>query len=217
MSIFGTSKPFICAITSTLSISNAIYSNGYVTIETSVAHGLLAGQSVYISNVSGMTDINGIFEIDSCPSTTQIKIIKITAQSYSSGGAIYKGYWFKNSIIEYNFIEPDQLNKKSIINGNKSNTYLGDYGSFKITERLWEKTTKRVAGLKFQEIYSYYHTDVWFFPHANHYIMEVSTSDPVSCYFKTFKPFYYKNLISYDALTCEFETNKYHDITKLIT
>lgn len=214
MSIFWTSKPSMFEATASLTISGAIYSGGYVTVTTG-AHGLVAGEAVYIQGVVGMTDLNAIWQIYDCPLSTTFRIALITAQTYTSGGSARKGFWFKNSEIDFDFCQADQLNNRSVMNGNKTNTHLGDYGSFKITERLWQKSTTFTAKLKFQRLYGFYHTDVWFFPHS-YKVVQDSVTNVVTCYFKTFKPMYYKNFLSYDAVICEFETNKYHSIAGLL-
>ena len=215
MSLFGTSKPSIFEATASLTVSTTTYTGGYITITTTTAHGLVAGETVYVSGVLTMTDANGLWTVYDCPLTTTFRIVKETAQASGSSGSVRKGFQFKNSSLDYVFIEPDQLNYRSVINGNKTNTHLGDYGSFKITERLWQKSTTFTAKLKFQRLYSFYHTDVWFFPHS-YKVVQDSATNAVTCYFKTFKPMYYKNFLSYDAVMCEFETNKYHSVAGLL-
>ena len=215
MSLFGTSKPSIFEATASLTVSGTTYAGGYITITTTTAHGLTAGETVYISGVLTMTDANGLWTVYDCPLTTTFRIVKETAQASGSSGSVRKGFQFKNSSLDYVFIEPDQLNYRSVINGNKTNTHLGDYGSFKITERLWQKSAVFTTKLKFQRLYGLYHTDVWLFPHSDKYVQD-SLTNVVTCYFKTLKPIRYKEYINYDAAICEFETNKYHDVTKLL-
>jgi len=210
MSIFGTGKPSFF-LTSTINISGATHSSGWVTITTSSAHGLTNNNGVLIEGVSGMTDINGAWQVTYINST-QFKIQKTTAQTYISGGTIRKGVLLTYSFIDYNFIEPDQLNYKSVINGLKTNTHLGDYGSFKIITLLWKYSSP--SGM-FSEIYNYYHTNVYFLPHSNKGVLD-SGSNWVGCYLKNFRPFYYKNLRSYDAVELILEPTEYYDITKLV-
>lgn len=214
MSIFGTAKPFICEATATLTVSGTTYSGGYITVTTTGAHGLVTNEYVYISGVATMTDANGLWEITKIDATS-FKFLKTTAQGNGTGGSVRVGYKFINSIYEYDLIQPDQLNYRSVINGNKTNTFLGDYGSFKITERLWQNVATFTASLRFQRLNGLYHTNIWVFPHSNPYVMD-SSSNPVTCYFRGLKPMYYKNLINYDAVICEIETNKYHDVTKIL-
>lgn len=215
MSIFGTAKPSFFEVTAVITISNATYSNGYITIITSASHGIVTNEWVYITDIaSGMTDANGIWEIIKIDATS-FKFLKTTGQSYTSGGNVRVGYKFMNSIFEFDLVQPVQLNPRSIITGVKTNTHLGDYGSFKITERLWQKATDFTAKLRFQRLNGFYHTNVWFLPHGVYSIKD-SGSNTVACYFKGFKPMYYRGFISYDAVICEFETNKYHDVTKLL-
>ena len=214
MSIFGTAKPFICVVTATLTVSTTTSASGYITVTTTAAHGLVTNEWVYITGVAVMTDANGIWEITKIDATS-FKFLKTTAQANGNSGSVRIGYKFVNSTFEFNLIEPVQLNYPSIINGNKTNTHLGDYGSFKITERLWQKTTNFTANLRFQRLNGFYHTNIWFLPHGTGQIKD-SGGASVECYFKGFKPMYYKGFISYDAAICEFETNKYHDVTKLL-
>ena len=214
MSIFGTSKPFICEVTASLTVSTTTYSGGYITVTTTGAHGLVTNEWVYITGVSTMTDAIGIWEIVKIDATS-FKFLKTTAQGSGSGGSVRVGYKFVNSIYDFDFIQPDQINHRSVISGVKTNTHLGDYGSFKITERLWQKATTFTAALRFQRLDSFYHTDVWFMPHGVSSIKD-SSSVTVACYFKVLKPMYYKGFVNYDAVVCEFETNKYHDITKIL-
>jgi len=215
MSIFSTSKPSVFEATASLTISGATSSGGYVTVTTGT-HGLVAGDAVHISGVVGMTDLNAIWEVYDCPLTTTFRVVLTTAQTYTSGGDIRSGYWFKNCTFEYDFVQPDQLNFRSVITGKKTNTHLGDYGTFRVTERLWQgSTSARSTTSKFQQLYALYHTDVWFFPHS-YDLTRDSSSGVVTCYFKIFKPMYYKNLINYDAVMCEFEVNEYYDVSKLL-
>lgn len=214
MSIFGTSKPFICEATATLSISTTTYSGGYITVNTTSAHGLVTDEWIKITGVSTMTDANWFWKIIKIDATS-FKFLKTTAQGNGSGGSIRIGYKFGNSIFEYDFLQSDQINHRSVMNGNKTNTFLGNYGSFKITERLWQNTDSFTAKLKFQRLNSFYHTNVWFYPNSDQVVQD-STTTEVTCYFKGFKPMYYKGFSAYDAVVCEFETNKYHDVTKLL-
>lgn len=214
MSIFGTSKPFICEITASLTISTTTYSGGYITVTTTGAHGLVTDECVYITGVATMTDANGIYNIIKIDATS-FKFLKTTAQGSGSGGSIRIGYKFSNSAFEFDFTQPDQINHRSVITGVKTNTFLGDYGEFNITERIWQKTTNFTAKLRFTRLYSFYHTDIWLLPQGTLSIKD-NTSADVACYFKEFRPTYYKGYINYDAVVCRFETNKYHDITKLL-
>ena len=117
-----------------------------------------------------------------------------------------------HSLIEYDPIIEDQLNFRSVINGNRTNTHLGDYGTFKVTVLLWKYSNAKTA---FNNLIAYYHQDVYFQPHRGAEIQD-SSENSVPCFVKSFKPFYYKGFIKYDAVTVVFETNKYHDFTKLL-
>src|SRR5574343_1834421 len=141
MSIFGTSKPSIFKISASFTISNATHSGGFVTITTSANHSLVAGDAIYIYGVVGMTSLNAIWEVYDTPAANTFRVVLTTAQSYTSGGSINTGYWFKNCTFDFDMVQPDQLNFRSVITGKKTNTHLGDYGTFRITERLWQGST----------------------------------------------------------------------------
>ena len=217
MSIFGTAKPFICVVTATLTISNTVGDGTYATVTTSASHGLKKDEYIYITGVGTMTSLNNIiWLIYDCPTTTTFRVAMTTVKvTGADTGSVRYGYKFVNSTFEFDYVQSDQINHRSVITGAKTNTHLGDYGSFKITERLWQKVTVFTANLRFQRLNGFYHTDIWLFPHSNKVIQNSATTT-ITCYFKGFKPIYYKGFSAYDAVVCEFETNKYHDVTKLL-
>lgn len=213
MSIFGVDKPAVFEATATFTGIASSGSGTYITFTLGSSHGLVVGDTILAdgSNVSGH---NSIWQIASVTSTEVLVASSITGSG--TGASIRKGYWFKNGIPDHDFVQPDLINHKSVLTGKKSNTFLGDYGLFRVSERLWQGSTiVRPTDTKFQQLYALYHTDVWFFPHGST-LTKDSSSNIITCYFKTLKPSYYKNLINYDTLICEFETNEYYDVTKLL-
>jgi len=212
VSIFGTSKPSIFEATAVITGISSSGASGFITYTLGTGHGFVAGDAIFVQ-LSSATAHNGVFTVASV-TATQI-LVSSSATGSGTGAEIRKGYIFKNSTFDFDPVQPDQLNFRSVITGKKTNTHLGDYGTFRITERLWQNTSPLTASSKFQTLYAFYHTDIWFFPHSNKVVQDTSTN-AVPCYFKSFKPVYFRNLINYDAVICEFETNSYHDITKLL-
>lgn len=205
MSIFGASKPFICSPTASFSSKSYSGNGTTMTVTLGTGHGVIVGNTIYIAGIT-------IFDVAISGATT----VSGSSSSSASGTAnIHVGYKFANSIYDFDFVQADQINHRSVISGVKTNTFLGDYGEFRITERMWQNITTFTAKLRFQKLNSLYHTDVWFMPHGGLSIKNSASAD-VTCYFKSLKPQYYKGFISYDAAVCEFETNKYHDITKIL-
>lgn len=209
MSIFGTNKPSIYPTTGAINISSVSYSGGLTQINTASAHSLTAGDGVLIQSVSGTTILNKSWKVYSVIDADSFTIVNDTIET-PTGGNITKGIYLNNSQINYSFVEPEQLNYRSVINGNRTNTHLGDYGTFKVIVRCWQASSAKTL---FQAIYVYYHTNVIFCPHN---LPTKLSSTVINCYLKEMRPFYWKNLISYDAVELTFETNKYYDVTTLL-
>jgi len=216
MSFFGEKKPAIYPTSGAINISAFTGGGGGTTeiIDTASAHSLSAGDGVLIQGVTGATSsINGSHKVLSVTDADTF-VITHTIVGTPASGNITKGIYFTNSKINYDFVEPDQLNYRSVINGSRTNTHLGDYGTFKVTVFLWRAGTTALAKALLTAIYAYYHTNVIFCP--NQLPIKDSDSNLVYCYFKEMKPFYYKNLRAYDAVELTFEINKYHDVSKLL-
>lgn len=206
MSIFGTVKPSIFS-TSDLSAS-AI---DQTTIETTTAHGITANKfdRVLIRNSSGA--FLQLFEIVSVLSTTRFTVAGVLNGTLAK---VNLGYNLKYSLLDYNFVQEDQLNYRSVINGNKTNTHLGDYGNFTVRELLWRYTFNSwTASTRMSKLYNFYHTDVYFAPHTKPLM---SGGVPITCYLKRFKPYMYGDKLAYDGLILEFDTNAYHDVSELL-
>ena len=71
-------------------INSIVLSNGntIATIVTSGNHSFLLNEKIVISDVTGITNINGSFIVVSVPSNNSIQIIGIFGGSYNSGGVI---------------------------------------------------------------------------------------------------------------------------------
>lgn len=211
MSIFGLKKPSLCI--SPVSITSVSTVAGEQTITTATAHGLSYGDTVVIFGCNN-TALNGVHTVSATPpDTTHFNVIAGSVGSYTSGGYAGEGIGLNNCLIEYDFVQPDQINQKSIITGKRTNIHKGDYGEFKVTELLWKNGS---ASTKLSDLYAYYHTDVYFIPHRDGDCLKDSSGNLITCYMSGFKPFYYKNLINYDAVLMTFTTNDYHDVTKLL-
>lgn len=68
------------------SITGATYSSGSVEVTTSASHYLRVGDSVGITGVVGMTDLNGTRTVTAVTATNKYKVALTTAQTYTSGG-----------------------------------------------------------------------------------------------------------------------------------
>lgn len=211
MSLFGIGKPTLYATTQG-TITNATYSSGYITL-TVADHGYTAGMAVLIQLVEGMTDANGVYEIYDVPTTSTFRIAKTTSQTYTTGGVCWGGEFLEHSIIDYSFVEPDQVEFPSVINGNVTHEHFGDYGTFKVTVLLWKYSP--YASNKFLALYNYYHTSVYLLPHSDKAVKDSSGSF-VACYLKTFRPFYWKGKRALSAVEMVFTTDAYHSISGLL-
>lgn len=97
----------ITAAVTTLTISNAVSTDGGIKVQitTTASHGLNVDQYVQVGGVVGMTDLNDkIFKVTDIVDATNFKVVLATAQTYTSGGSVYKGsfYSLKESIAVKN-------------------------------------------------------------------------------------------------------------------
>ena len=68
-------------------ITGAAYSAGFVTVTFSATNHYARGSDqITIAGIVGMTDLNGVWTIDSSPAPNQVKIALVTAQAYTCGG-----------------------------------------------------------------------------------------------------------------------------------
>jgi len=74
---------------SAVSVFDASYASGVVTVTTTAPHGKSVKDRVRIRGVVGMTDLNNSFTIETVPTSTTFTVSLTTAQSYTSGGSIY--------------------------------------------------------------------------------------------------------------------------------
>jgi hypothetical protein len=72
------------------SVTNAVKdspSAGYVTVTLNTVFGLRAYEEIAFTSVAGMSDLNGVFPLESVdPNTNTVVVVLSTAQSYTSGG-----------------------------------------------------------------------------------------------------------------------------------
>lgn len=214
MSIFGNQKPGLFS-GSAKTISGSWTGTSVLMGNTTTAHGLSDGDYVYITG-SSSSPATGMYEIDYVDADT----FRVTKKSddigtAGIGGSVYAGLGFPYSKVLYDensFVIADQLNYRSVINGNRTNTHLGDYGEFKLIDFVWKYAS---PSSRFNTLYDYYHSNVYFSPQGREALQD-SSSALITCYVKELKPFFYKNNRNYDAVLITFETNAYHDVSKLI-
>ena len=213
MSIFGEQKPALYPTTGAINISafSGGGGNPLTIIDTASAHGLSAGDGVLLQGITGATSaINGSYKVYSVTDADTFSVSHAYTGTPASGN-ITKGIYLTHSTINFNFVEAEQLNYRSVISGVKTNTHLGDYGTFKVIVHLWKFSSAKTM---LTNLYAYYHTDVIFCP--NQLPIKDSSSNLVYCYLNGFRPFYWRNFRDYDAVELTFDINKYHDVSKLL-
>ena len=210
MSIFGEQKPALYPTTGAINTTSIIGSGTTTTIETASAHGLAVGDGVLSQGITGATSsINGSYKVQRLFGADSFGITH-TAAGSPTGGNITKGIYLTHSTINFNFVEAEQLNYRSVISGVKTNTHLGDYGTFKVIVYLWKFSSAKTM---LTNLYAYYHTNVIFCPNQ---LPIKDGSGLVYCYLNGFRPFYWRNFRDYDAVELTFDINKYHDVSKLL-
>jgi len=101
----GGTQQFIARVTNgnvqvaTIAPNGAARSTNVVTITTTMAHGLTAGQTVVIAGVAD-TSFNGTFTISTVPSTTTFTYAQAGTNATSGGGTVSAGTvkWFVNNV-----------------------------------------------------------------------------------------------------------------------
>jgi len=70
--------------------SSGVAPNIIATVTTSAAHGLAAGQTVELFLIGGATQLNGVFVVNTVPTTTTftISMASVAVSAYTSGGYI---------------------------------------------------------------------------------------------------------------------------------
>src|SRR6266581_1558088 len=83
----------------TIASNGAARATNVVTVTTTMAHGLTAGQTVVIAGVAD-TSFNGTFTISTVPSTTTFTYAQTGTNATSGGGTVSAGTvkWFVNSV-----------------------------------------------------------------------------------------------------------------------
>ncbi len=76
------------ATTSTITSTGAVRSNNVVTITTTAAHNFVVGQAVTISGVTTDTSFNGMFFIQTVPSSTTFTYSQTGSNATSGGGTV---------------------------------------------------------------------------------------------------------------------------------
>ncbi|HET8923811.1 MAG TPA: hypothetical protein VFN26_12550 [Candidatus Acidoferrum sp.] len=131
----GATQPAAVAITAS---PNGATENGFlVTITTSAAHGLSAGQSVTITGV-GVSGYNGTFPVVSIPSTTQFTYIAgVSGLAASGGGTSASATATIQTVVAHGFVTGQLVTTASIgvagYNGTFSITSVPDSTHFTFT------------------------------------------------------------------------------------
>jgi hypothetical protein len=130
-----------------------------------------------------------------------------SAQFQKSGSAVVK---LEYSRLYPEYVITDEIEHKSVLTGHKSYSTLGDYSRFKVEVNLF-KYTSSVA--KFNEIYQYYHDDVYFWPHSDGKAISGSDRNPVEFHIVGMELNYLDNIDYKDLLTVEFDAIDYTVLT----
>jgi DNA-binding beta-propeller fold protein YncE len=101
----GGTQQFVARVTNgnvqvaTIASNGAARSTNIVTITTTMAHGLSAGQTVVIAGVAD-SSFNGTFTISTVPSTTTFTYVQTGTNATSGGGTVSAGTvkWFVNNV-----------------------------------------------------------------------------------------------------------------------
>lgn len=123
-----------------------------------------------------------------------------------------------HSIIKPKFIDPQELEHDSIINGTRNFITLGDYSEFTVLIYLF-KYDYKVDGYtpeeKFNELIAYNHKDVdQFFPHRDGISIRDSSNNAVQFHVTNPNFYYLEDDEDLDTLELTFKSRKYTNITK---
>jgi hypothetical protein len=120
-----------------ITITGAVHATGVVTV-TAAAHGLMAGQFVLISGVTGMTDLNNGGKghlVVAAPTSDTFTVNLTTSQTYSGTGATAQriipiSEWNANLNSEFAEVTDSESGdwKEKIVAGHKE--WDGDYSGF---------------------------------------------------------------------------------------
>lgn len=214
MSLFGNNKPAIFDTTAK-NISNASYSNGVITVNTTTPHNLVAGDDILIQNVANMTDLNGIRTVNSILDNYSFTINSTSNYTTGSGGTLNLGVWFKWAKISYNFNEADLIEHRSIITGQRNFLYKGEYANCTVDYYIYKLNNDELAKRKLLLLYSWYGKIIYFLPYGT---LGIKRSDYAMniCLLKELKLMKLNGIVNYDIVRINIVTTEYHDITKLI-
>lgn len=109
-----------------------------------------------------------------------------TAKSYIVSGV--DTITLNKSTTSFGLFESQDVHYRSIINGVKTHTRLGDYADFKVLSWLWKESNPKT---KLQSLRALVGNEVTFYFQG--------TTILTSCYVESVTPFYWKNLRDYDA------------------
>lgn len=112
-----------------------------------------------------------------------------------------------NTVLDSSWGITDEIEQKSILNGEKTWVTLGDYAEFTVNVNLF-KYADPVA--KFQELYAYNHKDVdQFFPHRDGVAVQKATGGNCKFHIAQIKLSYLGNNEKLDTLSIHFVANSY--------
>jgi hypothetical protein len=136
---------------------------------------------------------------------------------FGSGSAKFQPVGTTSSIsLDYSNITPewilsDENDYKSVITGHKSFITLGDYSNFNVQVNLWKYSS---PSTKFRELYSYIHSNVYFWPHNDGMAISGSTNLPVEFHITEIKHSYLENYTFKDVLNINFVAVDYTCVSK---
>lgn len=132
---------------------------------------------------------------------------KFTTTNYSATVSLDNSY-----LSDATWQIPKELEHTSIINGDANWITLGDKASFDVNVHL-NKYSDPLT--KFKTIYSYNHTNVYFYPYSNHAVCD-STGSPVPFHIKKINLYHLTETSDYDACKITFVPNRYINISASI-
>lgn len=121
---------------------------------------------------------------------------------------------FEHSLIETEWVEPNIIEHKSVVTGARN--YLtsesdgfGDYSNFTVTLYLSKYDS---PAIKFNEIYAFNHTDVYFYPHSDGNPVRDSSNNNVVFHITDMKLNYLDTPDFKDVLVVTFKSKKYTNL-----
>lgn len=105
------------------------------------------------------------------------------------------------SIVSSEFLQNKDVEFESIINGNRTHDWLGDYAAFTVTDFLWKYSDPAVM---FNTLKNIEHTNISFWFEGATHVSE--------CFVSTIRPYYHKGFRPYGACVIEMYPLRYIQI-----